>query len=31
VTILRHRGGWAQVQLAGGAVGWLREAELLEQ
>jgi hypothetical protein len=31
VTVLRHRGGWAQVQLAGGAVGWLRDAELLEE
>jgi hypothetical protein len=30
VTILRHRGGWAQVQLAGGAVGWLREGEIQE-
>jgi hypothetical protein len=28
VTVLRHRGGWAQVQLAGGAVGWVREREI---
>jgi len=31
VTVLRRRGGWAQVELAGGAVGWLREAEFLRQ
>jgi hypothetical protein len=31
VTLLRHRGGWAQVQLAGGAAGWLREGELLQE
>jgi len=28
LTILGHRGGWAQVQLAGGAVGWVREGEI---
>jgi hypothetical protein len=28
VTILRHRGGWAQVQLAGGAVGWVQDGEV---
>ncbi len=28
VTVLSHRGGWAQVQLADGAVGWVRDTEL---
>jgi hypothetical protein len=28
VTVLRHRGGWAQVLLAGGAVGWLKDGEV---
>jgi hypothetical protein len=30
VTILRHRGGWVQVQLAGGAVGWLRDVDVIK-
>ncbi|HEY2787056.1 MAG TPA: SH3 domain-containing protein [Fimbriiglobus sp.] len=30
LTVLIRRGGWVQVQLAGGAVGWVREGELLE-
>jgi hypothetical protein len=28
VMVIGHRGGWAQVQLAGGAVGWVREKEI---
>lgn len=29
-TVLGRRGGWVQLQLAGGAVGWVRESAVIE-